>query len=628
MQKIEDRDKIMNGSANTSAVFSPGCNPHADGILLAGAGSAIYRSVAEAVAKLCGAEIAGISILCPQGAKHHVLFGQADCDNAAKYLSLCATTTLDVARAVPGGMEASSPVLLDLGDAFRFYAGVPLLDANGGKLGVFFIAGRQAKALNAHQSDTLCQLSRHVAALYQSDTIQDAGALMPHSASSVVSSVGSLASNSLPDRASFEKQLSQFMNANNMRDQLFAVMSLHVDNFEDITCTLGAGIGSALLLQIAERLRNCLYDNDLIGRGDSSHFLMVVQELERAKDLDAVIKKISAKCAQPFLVEGHNIFVTLSIGTALSALDSDLPGVLMRYADTAMHLAAKNGGNNHLLFRLEMRNHILEQTRIASDLTYALEADQFELYYQAKIDLRTSRASGFEALLRWNHPTRGMISPADFIPVLEQTGLIVPVGEMVIRSACRQLSAWRAAGLTLLPIAINLSARQFESPLLLAAIEACMAEYDIAPSLLELEITESALMRDVDSATRQLQKFSDMGLRIAVDDFGTGYSSLMYLKHFPLDALKIDKNFVQGIGVNHGDTEITRTVIQLAHSLGLRVIAEGVENITQLAFLEAHACDEVQGFYFSRPAPARQCEALLSNGASKIYRSEAGCIAA
>ena len=621
----------MKSSANDETISSPACNTHAEGLLLAGAGCAIYRSVAEAVAKLCDAEIAGISSFGPEGVRHHVLFGQADCENAPKFLSLCAATTLDAARCISA---ASQPVQLDLGDAFRFYAGVPLLSDKGEKLGVFFIAGKQIKSLTPQQSETLCQLSRHVAALYQSEIPQEANAAMRPVGYGIRSinlpgSLGPAQSHALPNRALFERRLTQFMNTGNMQDQLFAVMSLHVDNFEDITCTLGAHIGDALLLQIAERLHNCLYDNDFIGRGDSSHFLMVVQDLERARNLDVVIQKISAKCAQPFYVDGHNIFVTLSIGTALSALNSDLPAVLMRYADTAMHLAAKNGGNSHLLFRLEMRNHILEQTRIAADLTFALEAEQFELHYQAKVALGTNLASGFEALLRWNHPTRGLISPADFIPVLEQTGLIVPVGEMVIRQACRQLSIWRAAGLALLPIAINLSARQFESPLLLAAIEASLLEFNIAPSLLELEITESALMRDVEGAARQLRKLSKMGLRIAVDDFGTGYSSLLYLKHFPLDALKIDKNFVQGIGVNHGDTEITKTVIQLAHSLGLRVIAEGVENITQLAFLEAHACDEVQGFYFSRPAPGKQCEALLHHDSQNQYRGErTPCIAA
>ncbi|HEY4318745.1 MAG TPA: bifunctional diguanylate cyclase/phosphodiesterase [Herbaspirillum sp.] len=614
----------MDSSSNTNGLTISSTARNADGLLLAGAGSAIYRSVAEAVAKLCEAETAGVSILGRQGVRHHVLYGQADYQDAAKFLSLCAATTLDVARSVPAEVAAASPVLLDLGAECRFYAGVPLLDAKGVKFGVFFIAGKRPKYLSAHQSDTLCQLSRHVAALYEADLPREANAAMP--APGLGHAI--IAAASLPDRALFEQQLTRFMSSNNMQDQLFAVMSLHVDNFEDITCTLGGDIGSALLLQIAERLRNCLYANDIIGRGDSSHFLMVVQDLERAQDLDAVIDKISAKCAQPFFVDGNNIFVTLSIGTALSALNSDLPNMLMRYADTAMHLAAKNGGNHHLLFRLEMRNHILEQTRIASDLTCALEAGQLELYYQAKVDLKTSLACGFEALLRWNHPTRGMIAPAEFIPVLEQTGLIVPVGEMVIRQACRQLSAWRAAGLALLPVAVNLSARQFESPLLLAAIETCLAEFDIPPSLLQLEITESALMRDVDGTTRQLRKFSEMGLRIAVDDFGTGYSSLLYLKHFPLDALKIDKNFVQGIGVNHGDTEITRTVIQLAHSLGLKVIAEGVENITQLAFLEAHGCDQVQGFYFSRPAPGKQCEALLNSDFHEKNHNKATCIAA
>ncbi|RXZ33896.1 GGDEF domain-containing protein [Oxalobacteraceae bacterium CAVE-383] len=616
----------MKNASTGLTIFSSTCDGHDEAdLVLPGTDSAIYRSVAEAVAKLCDAEIAGISVYGRHGVRHHVLFGQADCENAAKYLSLCAATTLDVASHVPAGTATTAPVLLDLGDPFRFYAGVPLLDAKGGKLGAFFIAGRQPRCLTPQQSDTLCQLGRHVAALYQSEMPQEANPAMRMPGIGRIDDIGM---DVLPDRARFERQLAQFMTSNNMQDQLFAVMSLHVDNFEDITCTLGEDVGSALLLQIAERLRNCLYANDFIGRGDSNHFLMVVQDLERAADLDVVIAKISAKCAQPFFVDGRNIFVTLSIGTALSALTSDLPCVLMRYADTAMHLAAKNGGNNHLLFRLEMRNHILEQTRIASDLTYALEAEQFELFYQAKVDLKTNLASGFEALLRWNHPSRGMISPADFIPVLEQTGLIVPVGEMVIRQACRQLCIWRAAGLALLPVAVNLSARQFESPQLLPAIEACLAEFDIPPALLELEITESALMRDVDGAARQLRKFSEMGLRIAVDDFGTGYSSLLYLKHFPLDALKIDRNFVHGIGVNHGDAEITRTVIQLAHSLGLKVIAEGVENITQLAFLEAHGCDQVQGFYFSRPAPGKQCEALLSADSHKKYHKEAACIAA
>lgn len=618
----------MHTAINAASIF----NRPQDAILHAGASSAVYRSIAEAVARLCGAEMAGVSITGRHGTVHHVLFGTAERRDAAKYLSLCAATILDLASDTAADAAFDAPMHPGLGEENGFYAGVPLYDINGRKLGVFFIAAATARTLDAQQSDTLRQLGRHVAALYQSETAQGTAStavgLCLARPSLLAPVEESLSSQYLPDRALFEKQLARFMMANNMTEQLFAVMSLHVDNYEDITYTLGDDVGNALLLQVAERLRNCLYVNDLIGRGDGSHFLMVIRDLEHACDIEGVVKKISAKCSQPFFVEGHHIFVTLSIGTALSVLNSDLPAVLMRYADTAMHLAAKSGGNNHLQFRLEMRNNILEQTRIAADLTYAIEANQFELYYQPKIHLATGKASGFEALLRWNHPTRGIVSPIEFIPVLEQTGLIVPVGEMVIRETCRQLSAWRAAGLSLVPIAINLSARQFESPLLVTAIEDSMREFDIAPSLLELEITESALMRDVDSAKRQLRRFKEMGLRIAVDDFGTGYSSLLYLKTFPLDALKIDKNFVQGIGVNHGDTEITRIVIALAHSLGLKVIAEGVEEESQLLFLEAHACDEVQGYYFSRPVAARQCETLLANNFYKKYQSETISMAA
>jgi EAL domain-containing protein (putative c-di-GMP-specific phosphodiesterase class I) len=309
--------------------------------------------------------------------------------------------------------------------------------------------------------------------------------------------------------------------------------------------------------------------------------------------------------------------VTTSIGIATFPADGDNAETLLGAADAAMYRAKQSGRNAFQFFTAEINQRTRARALLGAELRRALERGEFRLVYQPKFDLKTERPSGAEALLRWHHPSRGVVLPGQFIPILEESGLIVPVGEWVLRQACADLSAWQAAGAELLPVAVNLSARQFRQLDLAARIRAVVTEMGVGPGLLELEITESQLMQDPDHAVRAMRSLADAGIRIAIDDFGTGYSSLAYLTRFPLAALKIDRSFVAGIVHQGGDATIVRTIIEMAHTLGFAVIAEGVESDGQKHFLRGLGCEQAQGFLFSRPLPAQAMGELLGAKSSR-----------
>jgi EAL domain-containing protein (putative c-di-GMP-specific phosphodiesterase class I) len=294
--------------------------------------------------------------------------------------------------------------------------------------------------------------------------------------------------------------------------------------------------------------------------------------------------------------------------------DCDDGQTLLKNADTAMYRAKESGRNNYQFYTREMNARAMDRLQLENSLRHALERDEFRLHYQPKTCLHTGRVTGLEALLRWARPGHGLVAPADFVPLLEDTGLIVPVGEWVIAEACRQIQAWRRSGRTPLSIAINISARQFAARNLGEIIKRVLDEYDADPRYLELELTESLLMVNTEEAVRTLEYLKSLGLRLSIDDFGTGYSSLSYLKRFPIDSLKIDRSFIDEITTDVDDATITRAVIGMAHNLGLKVVAEGVETAEQLAFLSANGCDEAQGFYFARPQTAGEAVNWLPGG--------------
>jgi diguanylate cyclase (GGDEF)-like protein len=397
------------------------------------------------------------------------------------------------------------------------------------------------------------------------------------------------------------------------------VMFIDLDRFKSINDMLGHSIGDELLAQAGRRLQDCVSTLDVVARLGGDEFAVVLPQLDAAGQAEPIARRIVEALAQPFLLQGQQLFVSASVGIAAWPDDGADAATLLKSADTAMYSAKQNGRNNYRFYLAEMNANAALRLQTEHQLHLALERGEFELHYQPKVRLAAGalmgKISGFEALLRWRHPERGLVPPFEFISILEETGLILPVGEWVITEVCRQLGAWSAAYPCVPPVAINLSGRQLGQACLPETVRAIVDAAGVDPGLLEFELTESMLMLDPEAAVRILTELKRQGMRLSVDDFGTGYSSLAYLKRFPLDALKIDRTFVRDLPGDSDDVAITRAVISLAHSLNLTVVAEGVETAEHLDALRAYGCDEVQGYYIGRPVPAAQCGALLEKAA-------------
>jgi predicted signal transduction protein with EAL and GGDEF domain len=349
-----------------------------------------------------------------------------------------------------------------------------------------------------------------------------------------------------------------------------------------------------------------------VARISGDEFAVILGDLARPDDAALVAHKIIEQLAEPVAIRGQEVFVTASIGIATFPADGDNAEALLGAADAAMYRAKQAGRNQFQFYTSEINQRTRARAQLGQELRRALDRKEFTLAYQPKIDLATGKPCGAEALLRWSHPERGTVGPLEFIPALEESGLIVPVGEWVLERACSDLKRWQAAGMPAIPVAVNLSARQFRQQDLDARIRAIVDSAGIDPSLIELEITESQLMHDPEHATRILRALSDAGLRIAIDDFGTGYSSLAYLTRFPLASLKIDRSFVRHVLSEAADATIVRTIIDMAHTLGFTVIAEGVESGKQADFLRKLGCEQGQGFLFARPMPAADFGDLMT----------------
>jgi diguanylate cyclase (GGDEF)-like protein/PAS domain S-box-containing protein len=418
----------------------------------------------------------------------------------------------------------------------------------------------------------------------------------------------------LPNRNLFQDRLAQAMALARRNDWPMAVLFIDLDRFKLVNDTLGHGAGDKLLKEAAERLRNCIRASDTVGRLGGDEFAAILSELGKPGDSGVVAQKIVDVFKRPFDLEGKETYVTASVGVALYPADSDSAEALVVNADAAMYRAKEEGRNNYQYFRRDMNERVLQRVQMEAALRRALERDEFRLFYQPKADLVTGKICGFEALLRWQHPEKGIVLPGNFIPVLEETGLIVQAGEWVLRTACMQIKAWQKTGLKVPPISVNLSARQFEQRNLKGAVRQILRDTKVDPSLVEFEITESLLMNDPEGAARTLHDLKESGVRLSMDDFGTGYSSLGYLKRFPIDTLKIDRTFVRDLSTDADDATLTRAIINLAQNLRLKVIAEGVETEDQLAFLRANGCDEMQGYLFAKPAGAEECERMLREG--------------
>jgi diguanylate cyclase (GGDEF)-like protein/PAS domain S-box-containing protein len=420
----------------------------------------------------------------------------------------------------------------------------------------------------------------------------------------------------LPNRMLLNDRIEQAITYAKRHVKRVAVLFLDLDGFKHINDSLGHSIGDKLLQSVSQRLVDCGRASDTVSRQGGDEFVVLLSEVHRAEDAAIAAARMLAAVAEAHLIDRHDLHVTSSIGVSVYPDDGLDAETLIKNADTAMYQAKENGRQNYQYFKPEMNTRAVERQSLEESLRRALERDELSLHYQPKIDFKTGAISGAEALLRWTHPTRGVISPAQFIPIAEECGLILPIGHWVLRKACQQAQAWNQAGLALATMAVNVSAKEFRGQQFLKELFAILAETGIDPRSLELELTESVLMKHAESAASILETLRESGVQVAVDDFGTGYSSLSYLRKFPIDALKIDQSFVGRLGTTVDDASIVRAVISMAQSLRLRVVAEGVETLEQSEFLQALACDEAQGFYFSKPVPPLEFAALLRGGLS------------
>jgi len=406
---------------------------------------------------------------------------------------------------------------------------------------------------------------------------------------------------SLPNRRLFKKRLNEALQKAEKGNFTVGVIYLDLDRFKLINDTLGHTTGDHLLIEVTRRLKKCLREQDTLSRQGGDEFTIL---LENVTNLEAqnIAETIIDSLRYPFKVDQNELYITPSIGISFFPWHSKSAEELLLKADIAMYKAKELGKNNYYLYNPMLEKESYEKLKIQNELYKALEAEQFILYYQPKIDIASKQLVGVEALLRWQHP-KGMVPPMKFISILEETGLIIPIGEWILREACRQNKSWQDQGYPPISISVNLSTRQFYQQNLISMVSSILAETGMSAKYLELEITESMTM-DVNLASNILHELKELGVKVSIDDFGTGYSSLYYLKKFPIDGLKIDKSFIQDITTSHSDSNIVTTIIDMAHHLGLRVIAEGVETTEQLQFLEDNHCDEAQGYLFSPPLPA------------------------
>ncbi len=413
----------------------------------------------------------------------------------------------------------------------------------------------------------------------------------------------------LANRRLFQEHLTIALALAQRRRKLVAVLFLDIDHFKVVNDSLGHSVGDELLKQISSRLKSAVREGDTVARVGGDEFTIVLQDLQRREDAAHVADKVLRTIAQPVEISGHKLYVTVSIGVTTFPDDGDDSETLIKNADNAMYRAKAEGRNTYHMSTEELSRLVQERISLESGLHLAMERDEFELFYQPQIDSRTMKITGMEALLRWRHPERGLISPSDFIGVAEDRGYIVVIGDWVLRTACREAAMIRQRGHKDVKVSVNLSARQFREISLASRIEAAIREARLDPHMLELEITESVAVENVELTLAVLTQLRSLGISIAIDDFGTGHSALSYLKHFPIDTLKIDRSFVADLPAP-ADAAIVRSVIQLAQGLRLRVVAEGVERKDQLDFLRENGCPEVQGFYFGNPIRAADIEQL------------------
>ncbi len=495
----------------------------------------------------------------------------------------------------------------------------------GATLGRCVLLGAFGKSLRDALSHRHHEVAQALAVLHQRDAELAANRLsLEHANAELHRQAMHDALTGLPNRSLFTDRLSQAM-AHARRDrQMFAVLVLDLDRFKLINDSLGHGAGDQLLCHVAGRLKSALRVSDTVARAGGDEFLLILEDIANREGVTRVAQKLVEAVSQSCRIAANDVHTSPSIGISVFPDDGESAEVLLARADEAMYVAKRRGRCRYQFFELGMEAFSHQRLQLENELRRALAQGQFELHYQPKIDIVSGTMSSVEALLRWHHPDRGLVPPSEFITLAEETGLILAIGGWVLREACRQARAWQLSGLPFLRVAVNLSPIQFRQPGFLALIRAALDDNELDPRYLEIEVTESTVMSHAEGSIEILEELSRMGVIVAIDDFGTGYSSMSYLRRFPIDKLKIDRSFICDLAGSAEDASIVRAIISLAHSLRLKVVAEGVETPAQLERLRSLGCDQYQGFFISRAVPPTEVPALAQTYSPKRTSADPG----
>ena len=494
------------------------------------------------------------------------------------------------------------------GGGTRSGAGFPLLKKDGAAAGVLLFLAGEEDVFTDDLVELLARLAENISFAIDNFDRADEKTKADERIE-YLASHDSLTS--LPNREMFNELLRHAIEAARRDQRQFAVLFIDLDRFKVINDSLGHDAGDMLLVEIAGRLRGALRASDVVARLGGDEFVVILEETAERDDVERIARDLLIVLGQPLQLSGHECHTTASVGIAMYPSDGGDAQTLTKNADMAMYLAKEDGKNGFRFFTRDVKTQSIERLTLETALRRALERDQFSLHYQPKVDMATGQITGVEALLRWTHSELGVLSPMQFIPLAEETGLIVPIGRWVLREACAQNMAWQRRGLRPVSMAVNLSPRQFADQNLLQDVGEALASSGMSPELLQLEVTESMVMRNVSRAIRVLDAIQSRGIRLAIDDFGTGYSSMSLMKQFPIDTIKIDRSFVRDLPNDAEDQAIAQAIISMGKALGMTVVAEGVETVEQQAFLRSHACDEMQGYLFSKPLPPAQLASLL-----------------
>jgi diguanylate cyclase (GGDEF)-like protein len=416
----------------------------------------------------------------------------------------------------------------------------------------------------------------------------------------------------LPNRTLFEDRLQQAVAVSQRAGKLLGILFISIDQLKKVNDSLGHLSGDELMKQVARRLRSCVMEGDTVARFGGDEFVVMLTQIDGAKDVVEIIGSIRDALHSPFDLDGHELFCTTSVGASLFPCDGKESHSLLKNAGSALYRAKKSGGDNYRFYTDGMNSKASKQFALETSLRHAIDNEELVLHYQPRLAVDSLKITGVEALVRWQHPQLGLLSPAEFIPLAEDNGLIVPIGEWILRTACRQNLEWQERGFPPMRVGVNVSARQFHQQHLAELVLQILEETGLAPEYLDLELTESSIMSNGQATINVLTKLKSMGVTISIDDFGTGFSSLSYLKRLPIDALKIDQSFVRDVTTDRNDAALVMAIVSLAHNLRLHVVAEGVETEEQLRFLNLLRCDEVQGYLFSKPLTAEGLEQLLA----------------